>query len=64
MTECVLRMAVDGNVRPPLTDLDSVQPSDVYGVEIFLGPSRIPPQFGGMRGDTWCGLIAVWTRIN
>jgi hypothetical protein len=64
LLECVLRMAVDGIMRPPLTDIDSVDPNDVYGVEVFLGPSRIPPQFGGMRGDSWCGLISVWTRTN
>ncbi len=60
--ECVLRVSVDGVVLPALSNIDAVIPKDVYGVEVFFGPARIPPQFGGLRTDAWCGLIAIWTR--
>ena len=59
---CVLRMSIDGVIMPPLTDIDAVVPRDVYGVEVYYGAARIPLQFGGMRTDQWCGLIAIWTR--
>lgn len=62
LTECVMRMAVDGVLLPPLSNLDEVLPQDIHGVEVFLGPSRVPPQFSGTSNDSWCGLIMVWTR--
>ena len=37
-------------------------PEEVYGLEVFAGPSSIPPQYGGVGVGKWCGLIAVWTR--
>jgi hypothetical protein len=59
---CVLRVTVDGVVLPSLSNIDAVVPGDVYGVEIFNGPSRVPVQFAGLRTDNFCGLIAIWTR--
>lgn len=38
--------------------LDRVNPSDIEMIEIFRGPSELPPQFN----DGNCGAIAVWTR--
>ncbi len=62
LVDCVLRITVDGVVLPALSNIDAVIPKEVYGVEVFFGPARIPPQFGGLRTDAWCGLIAIWTR--
>ncbi|MEP6764055.1 MAG: TonB-dependent receptor [Gemmatimonadaceae bacterium] len=59
---CMLRISVDGVVMPAGTDIDNVVPMDVHGVEVFFGPSRVPPGMGGIRLDNWCGLIAIWTR--
>ncbi|MDQ6613066.1 MAG: TonB-dependent receptor [Gemmatimonadota bacterium] len=59
---CMLRISVDGIVLPAGADIDNVVPVDVHGVEVFYGVSRIPPGMGGMRLDSWCGLIAIWTR--
>jgi hypothetical protein len=61
LVQCVLRVAVDGTVLPS-ANIDAVLPREVYGVEVYFGPARIPPQFSGIRSDSWCGLIAVWTR--
>jgi Carboxypeptidase regulatory-like domain/TonB-dependent Receptor Plug Domain len=61
---CVLRVMVDGVVTSSSVDIDNVVPYDVYAVEVFFGGARIPPQFGGIRTDQWCGLIAIWTRSS
>lgn len=62
LVQCVMRVAVDGTMLPALSNIDQILPKDVYGVEVFNGPARIPPQFGGLRTDNWCGLILIWTR--
>lgn len=62
LVQCVFRMSIDGIVLPPLSNIDQIIPKDVYGVEVFNGPSRIPPEMAGLRQDSWCGLIAIWTR--
>ncbi|MEP6781059.1 MAG: hypothetical protein ABJC26_14285 [Gemmatimonadaceae bacterium] len=59
---CMFRISVDGIVMPAGTDIDNTVPMDVHGVEVFFGPSRVPPGMGGIRQDNWCGLIAIWTR--
>jgi hypothetical protein len=62
LVDCVMRVVVDGVLQPPLTNLDAIVPSDVHGIEIFNGPSRLPLELAGLRTDNWCGVIAVWTR--
>ncbi|HEY0931126.1 MAG TPA: hypothetical protein VGE27_14495 [Gemmatimonas sp.] len=57
-----MRISVDGIILPPLTHIDQVVPKDVYGIEVYYGPARMPPELEGMRTDNWCGLIAIWTR--
>ena len=64
MVPCVMRMMLDGTVLPPLSDIDHIVPRDVHGIEVFNGPARIPPKLANMRTDSWCGLIAVWTRAG
>lgn len=61
---CVMRVMLDGVVMSASTDIDQIIPFDVYAVEVFFGPSRIPPQYNGGRADQWCGLIAIWTRSS
>jgi hypothetical protein len=61
---CVLRVMVDGVITSSSVDIDNVVPYDVHAVEVFFGGARIPPQFGGIRTDQWCGLIAIWTRSS
>ena len=61
---CVLRVMVDDIIMPPQTSLDAISPTEVYAVELFLGPARLPVQFAGMRTDLWCGLVAIWTRVQ
>lgn len=62
MVPCVMRMSVDGVLLPGLSNIDQIVPKDVYGIEVYYGPARLPPELAGLRTDNWCGLIAVWTR--
>lgn len=62
VTACPMRIAVDGMIRPPLTSLDETVPSEVYGIEVYYGPARLPMQLATFRTDKWCGLVAIWTR--
>jgi hypothetical protein len=61
MVDCVLRVVVDGIVIPS-SNVDAIPPADVHGVELFLGPARIPLQLGGLRRDQICGMVAIWTK--
>lgn len=59
---CPMRVAVDGILRPPLTNLDDVNPSDVHGVEVYYGPASLPLQLANFRTNNWCGLVVIWTK--
>lgn len=59
---CVMRVMIDGILMPAQTSLDAIVPSEVYAVEVFNGPARIPPTMSASRTDSWCGLIAIWTK--
>lgn len=58
---CVLRVAVDGHVLSAGVSIDSVDPNEVIGVEVYLGPSTIPMEFAAGRRDQFCGLVVLWT---
>jgi TonB-dependent Receptor Plug Domain len=62
LVDCILRISIDGVIVSSTTSLDQVVPVDVHAIEIYFGPSRIPPDMAGMRGGAQCGLIAIWTR--
>ncbi len=67
---CFLKVVVDGvminRLQAPGTagfDLRQLpHPDSIHGVEVFNGPASIPLEYGGARDETWCGLIAIWTR--
>lgn len=62
MVPCVMRVMMDGVIMSASVDIDNVIPYAVHAVEVFYGGARVPAQFGGIRTDQWCGLIAIWTR--
>lgn len=35
-------------------------PKTLAGIEVYAGPSTVPPQFSGMNRG--CGVILVWTK--
>jgi hypothetical protein len=61
---CVLRVGLDGLPKDGWFDMDDVNPSAVYGIEVFAGAATIPAEYGGMRPEAWCGLIMIWTRYG
>lgn len=62
LVQCVMRVVVDGTLMPALFNIDEIVPRDVHGIEVYYGPSRMPPELAGLRNDNWCGVIAIWTR--
>jgi len=62
VTACPMRIVIDGVMRPPLTNIDEMIPSDVHGIEVYYGPASLPMQLATFRTDKWCGLVAIWTR--
>lgn len=61
---CVMRVAVDGFLKDPTFPMNSILPHEIYGIEVYSGPSSIPAEFGGARADAYCGLIMIWTRVQ
>lgn len=62
MVPCVLHIMVDG-VLSSASQLSAMVPADVHAIEVFLGAARIPLELGS-RSSGWCGLVAVWTRVE
>lgn len=66
--ECGIRMArtpncppawyVDGVMVQSFTENTPVR--DIYGLEIYRGPSELPGEFSGSDGG--CGVLVVWTK--
>lgn len=58
---CVVTYYVDGSyVAPGAFHMDDISPSSMEAIEIFRGPSEIPPRF--RHRETACGVISIWTR--
>lgn len=62
---CEPMIFVDG-MYVPLNGMsldDMVQPQDLEGVEIYSGPSSLPPSFVRIRAPS-CGAVLFWTKIE
>jgi hypothetical protein len=59
---CVLRTAIDGQIQPWGTSLDVIDPTELIGIEVYLGAANLPAEFALGRRDQFCGLIVIWTR--
>lgn len=61
---CVPIFFVDGH-RTPLEGLplgiNEFDVGDIEGIEVYIGPSQIPPRFNSVAGGR-CGVVAIWTR--
>ncbi len=61
--DCPPQYFVDG-VMTYAMNIDDFDPSDIEGIEVYSGPSRVPPQFNDTRvGTAACGVVVVWTRV-
>ena len=43
--------------------IDDVGVHDVEAVEVYRGPSGLPPEFNDRFGHPACGSIVIWTRV-
>lgn len=59
---CVPELRVDGTMVNDFSQLSSIPPNRVVGMEVYQHAMDIPPEF--MRGGVMyrCGLVAVWTK--
>ena len=61
MQACPMTVYVDEIPMPTPFNLDLLpSPKQIAGIEVYGGPSTIPPQFSGMNRG--CGIIMVWTK--
>lgn len=56
---CEMMTIVDG-VPVRLDDIDDVRLQTVGAIEIYRGPSEIPPEYNHLGAA--CGVVAMWTR--
>ena len=62
MAPCILRVGIDGQVKEWGFPVNSIDPHQIHGVEVYSGPATIPPEFNALRSDAQCGLVMIWTR--
>lgn len=62
LVHCVLRIVVDGNPKEWGYDLGQLEAKEIYGIEVYAGPSTTPALYQSMGRDGYCGVILIWTR--
>lgn len=69
MMECSVRMARAPRNCAPKYFIDGIPSdqsatdtpiSDIYGVEVYRGPSETPVEF--LTSESGCGVISIWTK--
>jgi hypothetical protein len=58
-TSCEPKYVLD-NLPSESGIIESLEPKDIEGVEIYRGASELPAEFGG--SDAACGAIIIWTK--
>ena len=59
-SKCPIQVVIDDVVLPPDTDLATlVPPSEVMGIEVYVGPATMPVRF---KSTNTCGAILIWTK--
>lgn len=60
--ECLPLIWLDGAaLSVGSVDLDAFAPTTLEGIELYLG-SNVPSRFTGVRGQSECGVILLWSR--
>ncbi|HVT38787.1 MAG TPA: carboxypeptidase regulatory-like domain-containing protein [Gemmatimonadaceae bacterium] len=49
-----------GHDGESLFDINSIQPAEIAGLEVYTSTATIPPKYNGTRAT--CGLVVVWTK--
>jgi hypothetical protein len=59
---CPPQYFIDG-VQANGYNIDDMPVGDVEGVELYAGPSGLPPEFNKFASTVNCGAVIIWTRI-
>lgn len=51
------------NVRAHMFNVDDVPVTDIEALEVYNGPSGLPPEYNNRFGNPACGAIVIWTRV-
>jgi hypothetical protein len=67
MGGCAPRVYLDGMLSGlaltfDFSGVNSIPTDAIEAIEVYRGPSEIPPQYGGAQGT--CGVVLLWTRRN
>lgn len=62
LRDCPPDFWIDG-VRAPYLNIDDVPLRDVEALEIYKGPSSLPPELSNRFGNPSCGAVVIWTRV-
>jgi hypothetical protein len=60
--DCPPDFWIDG-VRAQFFSVDDMPIADVEALEIYRGPSGLPPEYNGRLGNPSCGAVVIWTRV-
>lgn len=62
---CPPMVWVDGTpLAAAYFDPDLITPHTIEGIEVYSGPSTVPPQFSESRQMGSCGAIIIWSRAE
>jgi hypothetical protein len=60
--DCPPDFWIDG-VRAAFLNVDDVPLQDVEALEVYKGPSGLPPEINNRFGNPGCGAVVIWTRL-
>ena len=60
--DCPPDFWIDG-VRAQFFSVDDMPVGDIEALEVYRGPSGLPPEYNARLGNPGCGTIVIWTRV-
>lgn len=59
---CTPDFWIDGQ-RAAFLNVDDVPLGDVEALEVYRGPTGLPPEYNVRFGNPGCGAVVIWTRL-
>lgn len=60
--DCPPDFWIDG-IRAAGLNVDDLPLTDVEALEVYKGPSGLPPELNNRFGNPACGAVVIWTRL-
>jgi len=60
--DCPPEFWLDG-IRAQFLGVDDVPVGDIEALEVYRGPSGLPPEFNSRMTNAQCGAVIIWTRV-